>query len=123
MKGTFEIKKASDGRFVFNLKAANHQVILTSQPYETKASAEEGIQSVKHNARTAAHYHEKTCTDGSAYFLLHAANNKVIGRSQMYSSPEAMRTGIAAVKHAAPAAQKVDLSIDAHSAAGRAARG
>ena len=36
MKATFEIKKASDGKFVFNLKAVNEQVILTSQTYRPK---------------------------------------------------------------------------------------
>jgi uncharacterized protein len=121
MKAAFEIKKAADGRFVFNLKAANDQVILTSQAYETKESAETGIASVKQNAGIDAHYEEKAGNDGLPYFVLHAANRQVIGRSQMYSSVEAMRKGMASVKHNAPTAQTVDLSV--HAGGGMGARG
>src|SRR6516165_8373607 len=110
MNTVFEIKRAADGRFVFNLKAANDQVILTSQAYESKESAEGGIVSVKQNAALDARYEEKTGTDGLPYFVLHAANQQVIGRSQMYSSREAMHKGIASVKQNAPGAQTVDLS-------------
>ena len=39
MPGKFEIKKGRSGKFSFNLKAANGQVILTSQTYKTKAGA------------------------------------------------------------------------------------
>jgi uncharacterized protein len=118
MKATFEIKKAADGRFVFNLKAANDQVILTSQAYETKESAEAGIASVRNNAGIGAHYEEKTGNDGLPYFVLHAANRLVIGRSQMYSSREAMHKGMASVKHNAPIAQTVDISAEVHTRVG-----
>jgi uncharacterized protein YegP (UPF0339 family) len=118
MKATFEIKKAADGRFVFNLKAGNDQVILTSQAYESKESAEGGIASVKQNATIDGRYEEKTGTDGLPYFVLHAANQQVIGRSQMYSSREAMHKGIASVKQCAPSAGTVDLSAHVHSAGG-----
>jgi uncharacterized protein len=123
MKATFEIKKTVDGRFVFNLKAANDQVILTSQTYESKESAETGIASVKHNSGIDAHYEEKTGSDGLPYFVLHAANQQVIGRSQMYSSREAMQKGIASVKHNAPVAETVDLSVETHAAGSRTSRG
>ena len=123
MKSVFELKRAADGRFVFNLKAANDQVILSSQTYETKESAEGGIASIKQNAAIDAHYEEKTGNDGLPYFVLHAANRLVIGRSQMYSSREAMHKGIASVKHNAPIAETVDLSAQVRSAGGRGSRG
>jgi uncharacterized protein YegP (UPF0339 family) len=44
--------EASDGRFYFNLKAANHQVIGTSQMYKTAAAREAGIESVRTNGAT-----------------------------------------------------------------------
>ena len=46
-QGFYELKVAKDGQFMFNLKAANGQVILTSELYKTKASAENGIASVQ----------------------------------------------------------------------------
>ncbi|EEU9638432.1 YegP family protein [Escherichia coli] len=40
---------ASNGKFYFNLKAANHQIIGSSQMYATAQSRETGIASVKAN--------------------------------------------------------------------------
>ncbi len=45
----YERKTASDGRHHFNLKAANHQVIGSSQMYASQAGREAGITSVKGN--------------------------------------------------------------------------
>jgi uncharacterized protein YegP (UPF0339 family) len=114
MKAIFELSKASDGRFMFNLKAANHEIILTSQMYETKQSAEEGIASVKENAGLSERYEELVGANGKPYFVLHAANKLVIGRSEMYGSREAMHKGIASVTKNAHDAEIVDLSHSAH---------
>lgn len=45
----YERKEASNGKPFFNLKAANHQVIGTSQLYSSEAAREGGIESVKKN--------------------------------------------------------------------------
>lgn len=45
----YERKTASNGKQYFNLKAANHQVIGTSQMYASEQSREVGIASVKNN--------------------------------------------------------------------------
>ena len=44
MAGWFELSKSSDIRFV--LKAGNREIILTSELYTTKSSAENGIAAV-----------------------------------------------------------------------------
>lgn len=49
----YELKQAADGRLHFNLKAANHQVIGSSQMYASEASRVTGIASVKNNGPTA----------------------------------------------------------------------
>ena len=49
----YERNTAKDGRFYFNLKAGNGQVIGTSQMYESGNGMENGIASVKNNAPTA----------------------------------------------------------------------
>lgn len=49
----FERNTAKDGRFYFNLKAANGQIIGTSQMYESGNGLENGIGSVKNNAPAA----------------------------------------------------------------------
>ncbi|MBX3195984.1 MAG: YegP family protein [Microbacteriaceae bacterium] len=53
MAAKFELKKSSNGKFHFNLKAGNGEIIATSEMYESKASAKNGIDSVKANAASA----------------------------------------------------------------------
>ncbi|HWF79160.1 MAG TPA: YegP family protein [Streptosporangiaceae bacterium] len=53
MAAKFVLKKGSSGKFHFNLQAANGQVIATSETYESKAAAINGIESVKKNAPVA----------------------------------------------------------------------
>ncbi|MCJ8161696.1 YegP family protein [Acinetobacter zhairhuonensis] len=45
----YERLTASNGKPYFNLKAANHQVIGTSQFYSSEQSRDKGIESVKNN--------------------------------------------------------------------------
>ena len=52
MAAKFVLKKGSTGKFRFNLVAPNGQVIATSEVYGSKASAINGIESVKRNAPT-----------------------------------------------------------------------
>jgi uncharacterized protein YegP (UPF0339 family) len=53
MAGKFVVKKGSSGKFHFNLVASNGQVIATSEKYESKTSALNGIESVRKNAPDA----------------------------------------------------------------------
>ena len=48
----FDRKVASDGKSFFNLKAANHQVVGTSQMYASAQSRDVGIASVQTNGPT-----------------------------------------------------------------------
>jgi len=48
----YEKKESSSGKPYFNLKAANHQIIGTSQMYATSQGRDDGISSVKANGTT-----------------------------------------------------------------------
>jgi uncharacterized protein YegP (UPF0339 family) len=50
----FVLKQGSTGEFRFNLVATNGQVIATSEAYESKSGALNGIESVKKNAAGAS---------------------------------------------------------------------
>lgn len=108
MAGKFDLKVSPSGKHMFNLKAGNGQIILTSELYESKAAAVNGIESVKKNASDDGRYERKTATNGSPYFVLKAANGQIIGKSEMYSGTAAMENGIASVKTNAPTAQVED---------------
>jgi uncharacterized protein len=45
----FDKKESTNGKFYFNLKAGNHQIIGTSQMYASTQSRETGIASVQSN--------------------------------------------------------------------------
>ena len=47
MPGKFVIKKGSTGKFRFSLVSTNGQVVATSEAYNSKASAMNGIKSVQ----------------------------------------------------------------------------
>lgn len=49
----FDRKTSSNGKAYFNLKASNGQIIGTSEMYESTASRDKGIESVKANAAHA----------------------------------------------------------------------
>lgn len=53
MAGKFELYKDKSEHFRFRLKAGNGEIIATSEAYNSKASAQNGINSVKTNAPDA----------------------------------------------------------------------
>lgn len=47
MPGKFVVKKGSTGKFRFSLLSTNGQIVATSEAYNSKASAMNGVRSVK----------------------------------------------------------------------------
>jgi uncharacterized protein YegP (UPF0339 family) len=111
MAAKFEIKKSSNGKFHFNLKAGNGQVILSSEMYEKKSACENGIESVKKNAADENRFERKANGKGDPYFILKAANGQEIGRSETYSSNSGMENGIESVQTNAPNADVSDTTV------------
>lgn len=109
MNGTYELKKTEAEKYHFTLKAANHEVILSSQHYAEKASALKGIESVRSHGSKDEHFERKVSVKGDAYFSLKAANGQMIGTSQMYSSEAARDNGIASVINNSSTADVKDL--------------
>lgn len=100
--GKFLKKTSKNGQFFFNLLAGNGQVILQSEMYTSKASRDNGINSVKENAPMDGRYQRKESTNGKHYFNLTARNGQVIGASEMYESKSSRDNGIESVKNNAP---------------------
>ena len=106
MAAKFVLKKTRSGQFAWNLLAANGRVVLTSEQYKSKASAMNGIRSVKSNCGKDKCYDRRNAKTGPM-FCLCATNGEVIGRSQVYSGYSGRNNGIASVKRSARGA-KVD---------------
>lgn len=106
--GKFVIKQTSSGQYRFNLKADNGQVILTSESYTSKAGCQNGIASVKSNAKDDNKYDRLTSSNSKYYFNLKATNGQIIGTSEMYETSAGRDNGIESVKTNAPEASVVE---------------
>ena len=100
--GKFVISQRKNEEYQFNLKAGNGQVILSSEGYSSKASCNNGIESVKKNSQDDSKFEFKTSANGKFYFNLKASNGQIIGSSQMYESQASCNNGIESVKINAP---------------------
>ena len=94
----FELYKSRNGQFRFRLKAKNGQTILTSEGYNTKAAAKNGIASVGKNAKRAGAFETRTGKNRKHYFNLKSANGQVIGASQGYAAAAGRKKGMESVK-------------------------
>lgn len=121
--GTFKIKTAGSGKFIFDLVAGNGQVICTSQQYAGMDTCKAGIESVKKNCAVAAV--EDQTKDGFATeknpkwevyldkggehyrFRLKATNGQLILASQGYKDKSSAMKGIESIKNNAPDAKIV----------------
>ena len=108
MAGKFELYKDLSKEYRFRLKAGNGEIILRSEGYENKAGAENGIASVKANAPIDERYERRMSTNNKYFFNLRAANNQVIGTSEMYETAAGRDNGIESVKTNAPTAATDD---------------
>jgi len=107
-KRNFDVKQATNGDWYFNLKAANHEIIGTSELYASKSNAERGAVVVRklvrlsRDATQAAPRRESFETfkgeDGKSYFRLRAANGEILLGSQGYTTAASARNGIASVQ-------------------------
>ena len=104
----FLLRKTDSGQFNFSLKNDADKTLLKSEQYNSKASAQNGIESVRTHAPTAARYELKTGESGKFYFNLKSGNGQIVGTSVMYASEEARNTAVAETQAVAAAAGVVE---------------
>ena len=120
--GKFVTKQTKGGGFTFNLKAANGQVVATSQVYKSEATLKTGIESVKKNAPIAAvedqtvegfateknpKFEIYTDKKGEFRFRLKAKNGQIIATGEGYTTIKACKNGVASIQKNAPDAPVV----------------
>lgn len=106
----FEITKSDGGEFFFKLLGPDGKTLLRSEGYNARASATNGIESVRKNSTDDKRYAPLTASDGRPYFNLTATNGQVIGTSPMFADEAARKTAIDAVKAGAASATVDDKS-------------
>ena len=93
----FEIyKNEKSQQFHYRLKAANGQIILEGNSYETKKDSAKAIESVLLNGNDESRYEVKA-SSGKKFFVLTSSTGEVIGRSQHYKSESGLKNAIMSV--------------------------
>lgn len=122
MAARFEIKTAKNGEFVFDLYAANGQIIATGGgTYSSVDACRTGVESVRKNC--AVHVEDQTAAGcetlthpkyelykdkaGQFRFRLKASNGEIIAASEGYKSKSSAKNGIASIGRNAPEAPVV----------------
>ncbi|MFT6243743.1 MAG: hypothetical protein ACJA0U_002192 [Salibacteraceae bacterium] len=100
--GYYRLFMGSNGAYYFSLNAENNQVILQSEGYTAKASAENGIESVRENSSDESQFDRRESNDDQYYFVLKARNGEIIGTSEMYRQMAGMENGIDSVMKNGP---------------------
>ncbi len=82
----FQVFVGADDQYYFRLRAANGEIVLQSEGYVAKASALNGIESVRNNGQDVGQYETIEAQNGQHYFVLKALNYEIIARGEMYAS-------------------------------------
>ena len=84
------------------------KTIVKSENYAQKASAKNGIESVKKNSQEDGRYELKESTNGKFYFNLKASNGQIVGTSTMFASDADRTAAIKTLKADSPSAKVED---------------
>lgn len=121
--GKFVIKTVKSG-IKFDLKAGNGEIIASSEVYSSKASCENGVESVRKNAPIAAledqtaegfekqknpKFEIYTDKAGEFRFRLKARNGEIIATSEGYKAKAGCLNGVESVRKNAPDAAVEEL--------------
>lgn len=90
-------QKAKRQKHYFLLKAKNGKVLLTSEMYRNYAGVKVGIAAVIFYGHELVNYRKLKSHNGEYYYVLMAANNEVIGTSEMYYSKSNLNRAIKTV--------------------------
>jgi len=107
----FEVFQDSADQYRFRLRAINGEIILASESYVRKASALNGIESVRKNAAKLNNFDLLENNDRFRFNLKSEDNGQVIGVSESYKSAAARGIGQFAVHNGAPGAGLIDLTL------------
>ncbi|MEA9388970.1 DUF1508 domain-containing protein [Acerihabitans sp. TG2] len=106
----YELEKVRNGHFIFKLKGLNDEVILASDTFCSKASAENAINFARYNAPDESNYELMRTKSQSPYFILRGKNYQILGQSVPYSSEAAARQAIKAAMKCAATEEIMDMT-------------
>jgi uncharacterized protein YegP (UPF0339 family) len=96
---TIKLRK-SDAKepFTFIYINAEGKTIVKSENYAQKASAKNGIESVRKNCQDDARYELKESSNGKAFFNIKSTNGQIVGTSALFETETERSAAIAELK-------------------------
>ncbi|MGB1226907.1 MAG: YegP family protein [Poseidonibacter sp.] len=84
--------------FSFIFVNAEGKTVVKSENYAQKASAKNGIESVKKNCQDDARYELKESSNGKFFFNIKSTNGQIVGTSALFANDEERAAAIAELK-------------------------
>lgn len=84
--------------FSFIFVNAEGKTVVKSENYAQKASAKNGIESVKKNCQDDARYELKESSNGKSFFNIKSTNGQIVGTSALFANDEERAAAIAELK-------------------------
>jgi len=88
--------------FTFSFVDDGGKMVVKSENYAAKKSAENGIESVKKNAQNDGRYQMSEAKNGKLYFNLKASNGQIVGTSALFDSDADRTAAVALLKSEGP---------------------
>ncbi len=106
---TFHLFQDQQGRYRFTLVSDGGRTLAESEAYQSKDSAENGIESIRKNSADEGKFEIKPETSGGKgfYVSLKAGNGQVIAHSRSHRTMYTAKTAVASIVAQAGAATVV----------------
>ena len=98
MLGYYQLIESSDGRASFQLRAGNHEVILSGAPHHSRDAALLAVEWLRANGTDPKRFERRTTASGGRYFVVLKADGELLGRSATYGRSSGLDVGIASVQ-------------------------
>jgi len=103
------VLRKSDAKEPFSFVFVDGEsTIVKSENYAQKASAKNGIESVRKNSQVEERYELKESSNGKFFFNIKATNGQVVATSTLFASEDDRATAIEKLKAQAPDAKLED---------------
>ncbi len=116
--GEFLVFLGKDEQFYFHLSSETGQVLLVSEGYTTLNGCLGGVRAVRKNAAIPERFTIYPAKNGGFYFMLKAANYRLVGVSDVFADRLACEASLALVARLAGAAALNQRGLPARSKAG-----
>ncbi len=103
VSGYYQLIEGQDGAFMFNLRAGNHETVLTSRLFWSRLAALDAVEMLRQVSQQPAQFVRLNRADGREFFEVLGPDGQALARSELYASRSGVLSGMASVRRNGPA--------------------